>query len=90
MYEFDLLYYSLSSARIFFQKDKSVQEEGSVKSDGSFTGSQPVGLGLPDLRAPPGVPGFGMNSPGVRSPFTQMFIARLFVSGPALSSFWQP
>jgi len=31
--EFDLLYYSLSSARIFFQKEKSVQDEEAVKAE---------------------------------------------------------
>jgi WASH complex subunit 7 len=31
--EFDLLYYSLSSARIFFQKEKSIQDEETVKAE---------------------------------------------------------
>ncbi|XP_069694005.1 WASH complex subunit 4 isoform X2 [Periplaneta americana] len=34
--EFDLLYYSLSSARIFFQKESSPQEEENVKSEGGL------------------------------------------------------
>jgi hypothetical protein len=31
--EFDLLYYSLSSARIFFQKENTTQEDDTIKNE---------------------------------------------------------
>jgi hypothetical protein len=35
--EFDLLYYSLSSARTFFQKETTTQDDDTIKSEAGVT-----------------------------------------------------
>ncbi|PIK32879.1 putative WASH complex subunit 7, partial [Apostichopus japonicus] len=50
--EFDLLYYSLSSARVFFRADKTAEEEQEETKEKEKETAQPATNDVPAIEAP--------------------------------------